>query len=59
MEKFEKYFQLGMVTALTAVKKTLSMYPQGMNPQQVEDMLDELDQQLGIKNTELELLKRA
>jgi hypothetical protein len=59
MEKFEKYFQLGMVAALTAIKKTLSLYSQGMNPQQVGDMLDEIDQQLGIKNAELELLKRA
>jgi hypothetical protein len=55
----EKYFQLGMVTALTAMKKTLAMYPQGMSQRQVADMLDEIDQQLGIRNTEIELLKRA
>lgn len=59
MERMEKYFQLGMVAALTAIKKTMLMYPQGMNQQQVEDMLDEIDQQLGIRNTEIELLKRA
>jgi hypothetical protein len=59
MEKFEKYFQLGMVASLTAIKKTLAMYPQGMSQRQVEDMLDEIDQQLGIRNTEIELLKRA
>lgn len=59
MEKFERFFQLGMVAALTAMKKTLDMYPQGMNAQQVEDMMDELDQQLGIRNTEIELMKRA
>ena len=59
MEKYERFFQLGMVAALTAVKKTLDMYPQGMSSQQVEDMLDEIDQQLGLRNTEIELMKRA
>ena len=49
MENYEKYFKLGMITVMTAVKKTLSMYPEGMNQKQVSDMLDELDQQLGIK----------
>ena len=53
------YFKLGMIVVMTAVKKTLSVYPKGMNQKQVADMLDELDQQLGIKQTEMELLKRA
>jgi hypothetical protein len=30
-----------------------------MSQRQVADMLDEIDQQLGIRNTEIELLKRA
>jgi len=59
MENHEKYFKLGMITVMTAMKKTLSMYPEGINQEQVADMLDELDQQLGIKQTEMELLKRA
>ncbi|GAA4750821.1 hypothetical protein GCM10023229_34460 [Flavisolibacter ginsenosidimutans] len=59
MENYEKYFKLGMITVMTAMKKTLSMYPEGINQKQVADMLDELDQQLGIKQTEMELLKRA
>lgn len=59
MEKYEKYFKIGMVAALTAVKKTLDMYPNGMTTKEVNDMIDELDQQLGIKTTEIELLKRA
>lgn len=59
MDISETYFKLGMVTVLTAVKKTLSMYPTGMTQKDVNDMLDELDQQLGIKQTEMQLLKRA
>ncbi len=59
MENHEKHFKLGMITVLTAVKKTLSMYPNGMTSKQVDDMLDEVDQQLGIKQTEIQLLKRA
>jgi predicted Co/Zn/Cd cation transporter (cation efflux family) len=59
MKEYEKYFKLGMITVMTAVKKTLLMYPKGMDQQQVSDMLDELDQQLGIKETEMQLLKRA
>lgn len=59
MEKFEKYFQLGMVSALTAIRKTMVMYPNGMNAEQIEDLINEIDQQLGVRNAELELLKRA
>lgn len=59
MEFSEKYFTLGMVTVLTAMKKTLALYPQGMTQKDVNDMLDELDQQLMIKQTEMQLRKRA
>ena len=48
-----------MVSALTAIRKTMLMYPNGMNAKQIEDLITEIDQQLGIRNTELELLKRA
>ena len=58
MEK-EKYYKLGLIAALSAVKETLSMYPKGMSPQHIKDMIDEIDQQLGLKNTEIELMKRA
>lgn len=59
MENNERFFKLGMIAVLTAVKKTLSLYPRGMSQKDVDDMLDELDQQLGIKQTEMELLRRA
>ncbi len=59
MELNERSFKLGMVTVLSSVKKTLAMYPDGMTHQEVHDMLDELDQQLGVKQIEMELLKRA
>lgn len=59
MNENEMYFKLGMIAVMTAVKKTLSVYPNGMNQKQVADILDELDQQLGIKQTEMQLLKRA
>jgi len=59
MENYEKQFKMGIVAALAAVRKTLSMYPKGMTAQQVNEMINEIDQQLGIKNAEIELLKRA
>ena len=59
MENYEKQFKMGIVAALAAVRKTLSMYPKGMTAQQVNEMINEIDQQLGIKNAESELLKRA
>jgi hypothetical protein len=58
MEK-SHLINLGIVAALTAVKKTLSMYESGMTSKDVEDMLCEIDQQLGVKQTELLLQKRA
>jgi hypothetical protein len=59
MNNYEKQFKMGIVAALAAVKKTLSMYPNGMTARQINEMINEIDQQLGLKNTEIELLKRA
>ena len=59
MENSERQFKMGMVAALMAVRKTLSIYPDGMTAEQISEMVDEIDQQLGIKNTEIQLLKRA
>jgi hypothetical protein len=59
MENYEKQFKMGVVAALMAVRKTLSIYSDGMTAEQIGEMIDEIDQQLGIKNTEIELLKRA
>ena len=59
METYEKQFKMGIVAALAAMKKTLSMYPNGMTEEQINQLIDEIDQQLGIKNAEIELLKRA
>ena len=59
MENMERPFKMGVVATLMAVKKTLSMFPKGMSAEQLNDMIDEIDQQLGIKITEIELLKRA
>lgn len=35
------------------------LYPNGMTENEVADMLDEIDQQLGIRQIEMQLLKRA
>ena len=59
MENYEKQFKMGVVAALLAVKKTLSIYQNGMSAEEISDMIDEIDQQMGIKNAEIELLKRA
>jgi hypothetical protein len=59
MENQEKHLKLGIVAALTAVRKTLSMYPDGMTAEDVKNMIIEIEQQIGLKNTEIELLKRA
>lgn len=55
----EKQFKMGVVAALLAVKQTLEMYPDGMDSEQVNQMIEEIDQQMGLKNVEIELLKRA
>lgn len=57
--KQEKFLKLGMVAVLTAVRKTLSMYPDGMTARDVKNMINEIDQQIGLKHIEIELLKRA
>ncbi|HUC79610.1 MAG TPA: hypothetical protein VMR70_01790 [Flavisolibacter sp.] len=59
MENSERQFKMGMVAVLMAVRKTLSIYPDGMTAEQISEMVDEIDQQLGIKNAEIQLLKRA
>jgi hypothetical protein len=59
MENHEKNLKLGIVAALTAVRKTLGMYPNGMTAEDVKNMINEIDQQIGLKHTEIELLKRA
>ncbi len=59
MNTTEKQFKMGMVAALLAVKQTLEMYPEGMDAAQVNHMLEEIDQQMGVKGVEIELLKRA
>jgi hypothetical protein len=59
MENYEKQFKMGIVAALAAIKKTLMMYPNGMSAEEIDQMINEIDQQLGIKNAEIELLKRA
>ena len=59
MKNQEKQFKMGIVAALAAIRKTLSLYPEGMTAQQINDMVTEIDQQLGLKNAEIELLKRA
>lgn len=53
------FINMGMMAALSAVKKTLSMYERGMTPKDVNDMISEIDQQLGLKQTEMLLEKRA
>ena len=59
MENYEKQFKMGIVAALAAIKQTLTMYPNGMSAEDIDQMINEIDQQLGIKNAEIELLKRA
>lgn len=59
METKDKFLKLGMIAVLTAMKQTLEKYPNGMSAKQVKDMINEIDQQLGLKHTEIELLKRA
>lgn len=55
MESTENYINAGIIAALSAVKKTLSMYPNGMNEKEVMDMINEIDQQLGVKEVEMQL----
>ena len=59
MENKESFIKLGMMAALTAVKRTLNEFPEGMTSDQISDMIQEIDQQLGVKETEILLSKRA
>ncbi len=53
------YINVGMMAALTAVRKTLAIYKEGMSEDQVLDMINEIDQQLGLREAEMILEKRA
>ena len=59
MQNKEGLVNIGMIAALYAMKKTLEKFPEGMSAEQVDDMITEIEQQLGIKETQVELLKRA
>ena len=59
MEKADELLKIGMMAALSAVKQTLNLYPEGMSADEVYDMISEIDMQLGLKEAELQLLKRA
>jgi hypothetical protein len=48
-------FQAGMVTALSAIKQTLDKYPNGLSKEEVEDMKEEIEQQIAVKNTEIQI----
>lgn len=59
MENTEKYINAGIMAALNAFKKTLSMYPDGLTPAELAALISEIDQQLGVKEVEMQLLKNA
>ena len=59
MENTEKYINAGIVAALSAVKKTLAIYQDGMTPKEVLNLINEIDQQLGVKEVEIQLLKNT
>ncbi len=53
------YINVGMIAALSAVRKTLAMYKKGMSEHEVLDMINEIDQQLGVRQTNMIIEKRA
>lgn len=57
MKSAEQYIKLGMMAALDAFKKTLSLYPDGMTGDEISDIINEIDQQVGVKETEIQLLR--
>lgn len=59
MQSKDSGVRIGMIVTLTAVKKTLEKFPEGMSPDQIDDMISEIEQQLGVKETEMEISKRA
>lgn len=58
MENKDHLIKVGMIAALQAVNKTLAMYPEGMSSDEVTDMINEIDQQLGLKEAEMILLNQ-
>ncbi|RPD47561.1 MULTISPECIES: hypothetical protein [Chitinophagaceae] len=59
MERADELVKIGMMAALSAMKQTLNLYPDGMSADDVSDMISEIDMQLGLKEAELQILKRA
>ena len=53
------YVNVGMIAALNAVKKTLSIYQDGMSENDIADMINEIDQQLSVREVEMILENRA
>jgi hypothetical protein len=53
------YVNVGMVAALNAVKKTLSIYEDGMSQKDVTDMITEIEQQMSVREVEMILENRA
>lgn len=53
------YVNVGMIAALNAVKKTLSIYEDGMTPNDVVDMITEIEQQMSVREVEMILENRA
>lgn len=51
-------YQTGMIVALTAVKQTLEKYAKrGLTTEEVEDMIEELDQQIAVRQVTIQLDK--
>ncbi len=53
------YVNVGMIAALNAVRKTLSIYQDGMTQTDVVDMITEIDQQMSLREVEMILENRA
>ena len=43
------YVNVGMIAALNAVKKTLSIYEDGMTQTDVVEMITEIDEQMNLR----------
>lgn len=51
-----KYINVGIASALEAVKKTLLIYKnKGLSPREVRDIIQEIDQQLALKEIKIQL----
>lgn len=53
------FVNVGMIAALNAVKKTLSIYEDGMTQKDVVDMITEIEQQMSVREVEMILENRA